>query len=301
MQRNLRRRGCNARSASRLRAPARDGPTYRASRGSAGGTQLTGRRCGSPHAHASRGRALAGLAAQGCGSEPTLDWPGRRQRAVVSHKIIMAARRLAALERALSGPGAHPSNAASKTAAAPAQPLTIAFIGFRHGHIGAVYQAAVKSPHLEIVGVCEEHAPTRESLAGTYKFTHTDYAKMLTERSPDIVAIGDYFAIRGARAIAALEAGCHVISDKPLCTTLAELDRIEALSAAGGLSVYCQLDMRDSGVFKLAYVSLSLCLPPPPPPPPPPPTHTLLPCVWRGVCGVVCVCVLTLPDSLCRT
>eukprot|EP01043_Picozoa_sp_COSAG02_P030568 COSAG02_NODE_1957_length_10261_cov_51.399134_7_plen_235_part_00 len=133
------------------------------------------------------------------------------------------------------------------------QPLTIAFIGFRHGHIGAVYQAATASPHLEIVGACEEHVPTRESLAETYSFTHDDYAAMLAECSPDIVAIGDYFAIRGARAIAALEAGSHVISDKPLCTTLAELDRIEALSASAGLSVYCQLDMRDSGVCKLAY------------------------------------------------
>ena len=109
------------------------------------------------------------------------------------------------------------------------------------------------SSHLEVVGVCEEHAPTRESLTDTYDFTHDDYATMLAECSPDIVAIGDYFAIRGARAIAALEAGAHVISDKPLCTSLAELDRIERISTSGGLSVYCQLDMRDSGVCKLAY------------------------------------------------
>ena len=55
--------------------------------------------------------------------------------------------------------------------AAPA--LTIAFIGFRHGHIGAVHQAATLSPSLEIVGVCEEHAPTHDALADTYFFTHT--------------------------------------------------------------------------------------------------------------------------------
>eukprot|EP01046_Picozoa_sp_COSAG06_P037283 COSAG06_NODE_4193_length_4489_cov_2.539180_4_plen_208_part_00 len=171
------------------------------------------------------------------------------------------ARRLAALEHALvrSSSGSRSALAltpasASPTAsvAAPPQPLTIAFVGFRHGHIGAVYQAATASPHLEIVGVCEEHAPTRESLADTYAFTHDDYAAMLAECSPDIVAIGDYFTIRGARAIAALEAGAHVISDKPLCTTLAELDHIEQLSADAGLSVFCQLDMRDSGVCQLA-------------------------------------------------
>ena len=35
-------------------------------------------------------------------------------------------------------------------------------------------------------------------------------------------------------------------------TTLAELDHIEQLSADAGLSVFCQLDMRDSGVCQLA-------------------------------------------------
>lgn len=163
----------------------------------------------------------------------------------------MAARRFAALERALNPKTL--SSSVSFSSSPPAKPLTIAFIGFRHGHIGAVYQAAAASQLLEIVGVCEEHAPTRELLGDTYAFTHDNYDTMLTECSPDIVAIGDYFAIRGARAIAALEAGSHVISDKPLCTTLAELDRIEALSTSTGLSVYCQLDMRDSGVCQLAY------------------------------------------------
>ena len=79
-----------------------------------------------------------------------------------------------------------------------------------------------------------------------------DYAAMLAETKPDIVAIGDYFAIRGARAIQALESGAHVIADKPLCTSLAELDQIDALRRAHGLSVFCQLDMRDSGVCQLA-------------------------------------------------
>ena len=134
--------------------------------------------------------------------------------------------RLRSVARALAPGSVAPPAAAS---AAGEAPLTIAFIGFRHGHIGAVYQAAQNSDHLEIVGVCEEDEPTRQELASEYDFTHSDYEAMLQEVSPDIVAVGDYFAIRGARAIAALEHGAHVIADKPLCTSLDELDRIEAL------------------------------------------------------------------------
>eukprot|EP01051_Picozoa_sp_SAG22_P022064 SAG22_NODE_5137_length_1079_cov_1.261224_1_plen_270_part_00 len=128
----------------------------------------------------------------------------------------------------------------------------IAFVGFRHGHIGAVYQACLQSDAFVITGVCEEDAATREELGETYASTHTSYARMLAEVEADIIAVGDYFTIRGARIIAALEAGKHVIGDKPLCTSLDELDTIEALSAERGLAVFCQLDMRDSPVFQLA-------------------------------------------------
>ena len=58
---------------------------------------------------------------------------------------------------------------------------TIAFIGFRHGHIGSVFEAASKSPHLQITGVCEEDAATREELKEKYAFTHTSYDGMLDE------------------------------------------------------------------------------------------------------------------------
>jgi predicted dehydrogenase len=64
---------------------------------------------------------------------------------------------------------------------------------------------------------------------------------MLDEVEVDIVAVGDYYGVRGERVIAALERGKHVIADKPLCTSLAELDRIEQLAAEKGLSVFCQV------------------------------------------------------------
>jgi len=75
-------------------------------------------------------------------------------------------------------------------------------------------------------------------------FTHENYDDMLKDKNIDVVAIGDYFGIRGTQAIAALKAGKHVYADKPLCTSLAELDEIEKLAKEKNLKVGCMLDMR---------------------------------------------------------
>jgi len=121
-----------------------------------------------------------------------------------------------------------------------------AFAGFRHGHILDLLTGVEERPDTEVVACCEEDAAAREELTtkGRVKITHTDFAAMLREVECDVVAIGDYYARRGALVLAALRAGKHVLSDKPLCTTLAEQEEIERLAAARGLVVGLQLDSR---------------------------------------------------------
>ena len=48
---------------------------------------------------------------------------------------------------------------------------------------------------------------------------------------------------------AALNAGTHVVADKPLCISLDELDEIERAARANGRIVGCMLDMRDLAVY----------------------------------------------------
>ncbi|MBE6929008.1 MAG: Gfo/Idh/MocA family oxidoreductase [Ruminococcaceae bacterium] len=124
--------------------------------------------------------------------------------------------------------------------------LKIAFAGFRHGHINGLYMQAVENPEVEIVGAFEADDAARTAVAESLgvNFNYDCYDKLLAESGADVIAIGDYFGIRGSRAIAALKAGKHVIADKPLCTSLAELDEIEKLSAEKGLKVGCMLDLR---------------------------------------------------------
>jgi predicted dehydrogenase len=124
----------------------------------------------------------------------------------------------------------------------------MAFAGFRHGHIFELYRLAQEWEELEVVAAGEDHAPTREEIRqkGLAEITHENIEAMLDQVECDTVAVGDYFARRGKWVIRALERGRHAIGDKPLCTRLEELERIEDLAGKTGLKVGCMLTMRDS-------------------------------------------------------
>ena len=127
----------------------------------------------------------------------------------------------------------------------------VAFIGFRHPHIFDVYERCCSRDDLEIVACCEEHAATREQLAerGDVQITHVSAAELLEKIDCDVIAIGDCFGRRGELAIQALEAGRHVLVDKPLCSSITELDRIEQLAEEKQRVVGCMFDMRDLAVY----------------------------------------------------
>ena len=124
--------------------------------------------------------------------------------------------------------------------------MKIAIIGCRHSHIFALYQLIKESKRIELAGAYEADEATRAAAEQTQGmvFSYHSVEEILADKSVDAVAIGDYYGIRGAHAIAALKAGKHVIADKPLCTSLSELDEIERLAKEKGLSVGVMLDLR---------------------------------------------------------
>lgn len=130
--------------------------------------------------------------------------------------------------------------------------IRIAFAGFRHGHIFELVNKVKEHSESEIVGACEEDETTRKDLTdkGLMDITHENYSKMLKELDCDVIAIGDVYAKRGQIAIEALEAGKHVIADKPLCCKLSEFEKIKKLSEEKKLSVGCQLTLRGSGALR---------------------------------------------------
>lgn len=124
----------------------------------------------------------------------------------------------------------------------------IVFAGFRHRHLLDLYEHCGHLAEIEVVACSEEDPETRVALeAHDVQVTHHSHADLISEVECDVVAIGDVFGARGSLAVAALSAGRHVLSDKPLCTSLHELDRIEEEATHRGLEVGCMLDLRDCG------------------------------------------------------
>ncbi|NLG29213.1 MAG: Gfo/Idh/MocA family oxidoreductase [Chloroflexi bacterium] len=128
--------------------------------------------------------------------------------------------------------------------------LRLAFLGFRHGHAYSLYRDAANCPDVTIVGACEEDPAARQQAeAEGVKITYADGEFMLDDLACDAVVLGDYFGRRGGQAVRALQAGLHVLADKPLCTHLEELDWIERLARERGLKVGLALTLRDMGQF----------------------------------------------------
>ena len=124
--------------------------------------------------------------------------------------------------------------------------MNIAFAGFRHSHIFSLYKMAKESSEVTVVGCFERDKDAREAASRELlaEFNFSSYEALLSDESVRAVAIGDYYGIRGQMVIEALSKGKHVICDKPICTSLSELDTIERLCREKGLVVSCMLDLR---------------------------------------------------------
>lgn len=112
-----------------------------------------------------------------------------------------------------------------------------------------LYRDALQDPSVQVIASAEADPQTAAqiSAAGTVTLTHDDPDRLLREVECDAIAIGDVYSRRGAIAIAALRAGRHVISDKPLCTRLEELEEIQSLAQQHNLRVGCLFTMRAQG------------------------------------------------------
>ena len=122
-----------------------------------------------------------------------------------------------------------------------------AFAGFRHDHITVLYNALKTREDACIVGAWENNADARAAAEKKgVTFTYDTLDQLLADPEVEVVAIGDYFGARGGIAIRALRAGKHVLSDKPICTSLEELEIIRQEAKAAGLAVGMMLDLRDN-------------------------------------------------------
>lgn len=73
---------------------------------------------------------------------------------------------------------------------------------------------------------------------------HTDYAVAIKTEKPDIVLVAAPPSVHAEISIAAMEAGAWVFCEKPLCASLAELDRIAEAEQRTGRYTACVFQQR---------------------------------------------------------
>jgi predicted dehydrogenase len=116
--------------------------------------------------------------------------------------------------------------------------LRIAVVG---GGIGTQHiDALLELPEqFELVAFCDIDPAKAEAVADRYgiRSTLTSYDELLGRDEIDIVDICTPSGLHAAQTRAALEAGKHVICEKPLAGSLAEVDQLAALSDATGRHV----------------------------------------------------------------
>lgn len=123
--------------------------------------------------------------------------------------------------------------------------MKILFYGFRHSHIEGLYMKAKENNRVEICACLEEDETAKKAMSEKLGiiFDEKSYDEWL-KSDVDTVAIGGCYGDRGPAIIKALNAGKHVIADKPICTKMAEYKKIKALSEKNNLKVACMFDLR---------------------------------------------------------
>lgn len=124
--------------------------------------------------------------------------------------------------------------------------IRLGIAGFRHGHVASlVKRAQERRDIVELVAIAEDDDTIRQEWAARLGVpAYADYHDMLAKERLDAVGVA---AVNGRRAriIAdSLNAGKHVITDKPLATRLEDLAEVEAAWRKSGRMLSMMLDKR---------------------------------------------------------
>ena len=101
-------------------------------------------------------------------------------------------------------------------------------------------------PEAELVAICDVDGDTRRRLSQQYnlKLCFDDYSDLVNEDSVYAVMIATPTQFHVDVGVAALEAGKHVIIEKPLALGLDEIDRLEVAAQSAQKTVAVAMNSR---------------------------------------------------------
>ncbi|MFA6135605.1 MAG: Gfo/Idh/MocA family oxidoreductase [Phycisphaerae bacterium] len=133
--------------------------------------------------------------------------------------------------------------------------MKLAMIG-SYGHTGIVLRSLPHLPDVQLVAVSRYGSGDKLGFYGKGPAwpervaVYENYQQMIREVHPDIVSVCMPLHRNAEASIFAARHGCHIIGEKPLATTLADLDALKAAVAQAGVKVCAMFEMRASAPYQ---------------------------------------------------
>jgi len=137
--------------------------------------------------------------------------------------------------------------------------MRLAIIG-SYGHVGVVLAGLAEAGGVELAAAARWgpedplgflSRPARGNARRLENLpVYGDAARMLEEVRPDLAAVFTPLHLLAEHSTAAVEAGCHVISEKPLATTLEGLGRLRRAVDRAGVEVAAMFTARGEPAFR---------------------------------------------------
>ncbi|HEX8058857.1 MAG TPA: Gfo/Idh/MocA family oxidoreductase [Novosphingobium sp.] len=102
-----------------------------------------------------------------------------------------------------------------------------------------LFRTLSNNPNIELAAVADAKAEVRDKLAASHPRLklYADALELIADPEIDAVVLATPVAFHYAQAKAALDAGKHVMVEKPMCTTSAEADDLIARAERSGLTL----------------------------------------------------------------
>jgi predicted dehydrogenase len=114
-------------------------------------------------------------------------------------------------------------------------PVRIGIVSFAHYHANFWAEVFRDSPDADLVAIWDDDAARGEAAAQQYATRFEPELDALLAAC-DAIALCSATAHHARLTLRAAAAGCHILCEKPLATTLAECDRIEAAVRSAGIT-----------------------------------------------------------------
>lgn len=131
--------------------------------------------------------------------------------------------------------------------------IDLVIAGVQHPHFHYYLDSVRDRDDARVVAFSDSDPATREAVAAeTGLPAYADHNEMIAATEPAVVGVAAEFGSHGTIVLDALQAGCHVLADKPLCTRLSELDAIEQAVASSDKLLSVMFEKRGYGPSLLA-------------------------------------------------